>query len=308
MSIAKRVGQYGVTEDRYFVIALTAWLGAISVYFIARRDGDIRWIPVTLAALALFTFGGPWSAYDVSLASQRERLVRLLRENGMWRDGNAAPSAEGIPSAARRDLSSVLDYLLGTHGGPAVRPVLGTVLAAADSGVADPDHESSTTRAQRVATRLGFVYMGSWEAISDSSNRFSWMMPWSEPRSASPIDGFEYHVRIEGVPAVFHAGSRTLALWCDDRGRRAGLPSPGPVDTLGTAPLDSLVAATRMPPVPGAGPLRVGLAGRGARGTLQVTQLYGVERPEFRVNSLVGDLYFTLAGAARDSGSVAPPR
>jgi hypothetical protein len=318
VSIAKRVGQYGVTEDRYFVIALTVWLGAISVYFIARREGDIRWIPITLAVLALFTFGGPWSAYDVSLASQRERLVRLLRENDMLRDGNAVPAVAGLSSAARRDLSSVLQYLLSTHGGRAVSPVLGaSMMAAADSGVTDPEREPSTLRAQRVATRLGFAFMNTWEAANDSSKGFSWMVTSTEPRAANPIAGFEYHARIESTPAIFQAGSRSLALWCDEntrrmvlsdeRGRSGALPPTSPVDTLGTAPIDSLIAASRLATA-GAGPLRAELEGRGVKGRLQVTQLYGAELPKFRVNSLVGDLYFTLSSAASDSGTPAPPR
>src|SRR5205085_4769527 len=163
LSIGQRVAQYGVTEDRYFVIALTAWLAAISLYFIVRREGDIRLIPITLGVVALITLAGPWSAYQVSLASQRGRLRRMLEVYGMGSAGAVRAATRELPFEARRDLSSVLGYLIGTHGGESLRPVLGAAAAAADSGLSRERHESADTRAQRVASRLGFAYVNSWE-------------------------------------------------------------------------------------------------------------------------------------------------
>ena len=82
-----------------------------------------------------------------------------------------------------------------------------------------------------------------------------------------------------------------------------GFPPLTPVDTLATAPLDPLIAATRSARVPGAALPRVQLAGPGARAILKVTALTGNVRPEFRVYALAGDLYFSLTGAAPDSTS-----
>lgn len=303
LSIGKRVAQYGVTEDRYFVIALTAWLGAISLYFVVRRDGDIRWIPITLAALACFTFGGPWGAYRTALASQRARLVRLLEQNGMWTAGKLAPAPRALSYGARRDLSSQLAYLLGTHG-DAMRPLLGTALAGADSIFDDPDRVAGSERAERVAARMGFTYMNSWEAASDSGGAFSWNMPGTDTVHATAVDGFAYHVEISNVFAEFKAGSRSLVIWCDDRGHRlllgddhgrgGPLPPMDPVDTLAIASLDSLIEASRAPRTPGAMPPRAELAGPGARGMFQVKYLSGHERPEFRMTALTGHLYFSL--------------
>ena len=307
LSIGKRVAQYGVTEDRYFVIALTVWLGAVSIYFMVRRDGDIRLIPITLAALACFTFGGPWGAYRTSLASQRARLVRLLEQNGMWNAGKPAPATSELSYRARRDLSSQLTYLLGTHGA-AMRPLLGAALAGADSIFDDPDRVSGSERAGRVATRLGFTYVNSWEAASDSGGAFSWNLPWTDTVQATAVDGLSYHVEIDNVFAKFKAGPRSLVIWCDDRGHRlvlgddhgrgGPLPPVDPVDTLAFASLDSLVAASRAPRAPGAMPPRVELAGPGARGMFQVKYLTGQERPEFHMMGLTGHLYFSLTDTA----------
>src|SRR5262249_28904583 len=97
VSIAKRVGQYGITEDRYFVIVLTAWLAAISLMFILRRDADIRVVPLTLAMLAAITLGGPWGPYRVSLRSQRAHLIRVLEANGLWHEGKLSGTDRAVP-------------------------------------------------------------------------------------------------------------------------------------------------------------------------------------------------------------------
>ena len=316
LSIAKRVSQYGVTEDRYFVIALTAWLGAISAFFIARRDGDIRWIPITLALLAVVTFGGPWGAYHVSRESQRARLGRLLEDSGMWRGRALVPPTGTVSAQHRKELSAVLVYLLDRHGGPGLAPILGDVLAAADSGVVKPESENGAIRAQRLAARMGFTYMNPWEAATDSGQAFSFVQAGTEPRAANPVAGFDYHVRMDSYVATFKVGSRTLAFWCDDTARRmilsvdtegrVGLPSATPVDTLATAPLEPLIAAVRMPRAPGDPLPRAELVGPGAHGVFRVTLLVGTERPEFRVQGLAGDLYFTLTRAADDSIEAIP--
>jgi hypothetical protein len=78
-AIGKRVFQYGITEDRYFIAVLSLWLTAIAITFIARRNADIRWIPITLSLLAFATAFGPWGAYTVSRDSQLGHLAPPVR-------------------------------------------------------------------------------------------------------------------------------------------------------------------------------------------------------------------------------------
>lgn len=313
LAIAKRVGQYGVTEDRYFVIALTVWLAAISVFFIARRDGDIRLIPITLAALAVITFGGPWGAYRVSLASQRARLETLLRAHGMLRDGVAVRAAQPLPPPARRELSAMLGYLLGTHGSASVRRLLGPAAAAGDSGFTDPEHASGQVRAQRVVMALGAGYVNPWERSENGT--FSWSRPYDEARLAMPLSGFDYHVRVDAARTEFTAAARTLVLACDTTTHRmvltATVPVAGvrrrgapPADTLASGSLDSLLTALRAVRAPQSPWPRLTLNGPGARGVLQVTFLAGTETPTFNVMTLMGDLYFTTWAGAPDSATV----
>jgi hypothetical protein len=321
LSIAKRIGQYGVTEDRYFVVALTVWLAAISLYFIVRRDGDIRSIPITLAILALVTFGGPWGAYDVSLSSQRARLARLLREHGMWSDGRATPAPGELPIVGRRELSAVLTYLIETHGSSSLRPLLGGIAAAADSGFTDPTRQPGATRAERVAARLGFRYVNAWDAASGGGT-LTWSQAWSDEHFATPVHGFDYHVAVAAPSMSIVAGSRRLQLQCDDAGgrlllveelgvadsivvhTRAGTSWRAEVsvknlsryDTLASGSIDSLLAATDRPTLPGAPPPSVELSGPGAHAVFKPTYVFGSRRPGLRLSGLTGELFFTLSG------------
>jgi len=304
LAIAKRVGQYGVTEDRYFVTVLTAWLAGISVYFIARRDGDIRWIPVTLAALALLTAAGPWGAYAVSRASQLGRLQGLLRANGMLVDGSVRPATGSIPFAASKDLSTTLGYLLSVQGDGGVKPLLATELAALDASVKLPHLEDASSRARRLARQLNFGYVESWER--QTHGEFTYSTSYSERPEADWIGGFDYHVRVNfTLPQAFTISGRAFELRAASAPARIVLLAPP--DTLGAFPLDSLIAAGHFGPARSAHPTEVSLdlEGGAARGRLDVTQSTGSDSPELRVTNLVADLFFTPpaapAAAAQDS-------
>lgn len=119
-AVYQRVAQYGLTEPRYFLICLGLWLACMFVYFLLSRRPDIRYVPMTLAALALLTSAGPWSAYSAGLASQSARLERLLAGNGLLAGGRAVRLDRELPAETRRDISGVLDYIVGHHGAEAL--------------------------------------------------------------------------------------------------------------------------------------------------------------------------------------------
>ncbi len=318
VSIAKRVGQYGVTEDRYFVIVLTGWLAAMSLTFIVRRDADIRVIPFTLALFAAVTLGGPWGAYRVSLRSQRAHLLRVLESNGLWHEGGLRAAGGTVPFAASQEISSTVTYLIRSHGSGALRPLFGDVVAAADSGFDRRRSYLADQRAERLMSRLGLPYVNPWQGHQAANGALSFSLGYVDTAEAAAIRGFDYHARLDGPGRPFSAAGRRFNLGVDPRGRRlvftearAGMTAgrPRPSDTLGTIPLDPAIAASRpgQPAPANRAPLRLELSGPGARGIVRVTYLMGYERPALSLHGLSCDLYFTLLGAGRDSGGAAEP-
>jgi hypothetical protein len=116
LSIVKRVQQYGVTENRYFLFVFALWLGGLCVYFIVRRGGSIAAIPWSLVLVTLGTAFGPWGVYAVSERSQVHRLRATLEEQGLLAGDRAIPAEGEIPYEVRREIGAGFRYLAEHHG------------------------------------------------------------------------------------------------------------------------------------------------------------------------------------------------
>lgn len=112
IAIFRRVGDYGVTEERYFVLLTGIWLAGISLYFIFSRKDDIRFIPITLAITCMIAaIGGPLSAFSISKKSQKNRLESLLTEANILQAGKIVSAAPILKGEKAQDITSVVKYL-----------------------------------------------------------------------------------------------------------------------------------------------------------------------------------------------------
>lgn len=111
-SIVCRISEYGVTENRYIIALAGLWLSCIIVL---KLFGRLRlWYIVALLSILFFMSSwGPWSAYNVSMASQEYRLERVLSKNGLL-DGNrlvAAQTPDDISLEDKIKISDIYDYV-----------------------------------------------------------------------------------------------------------------------------------------------------------------------------------------------------
>jgi hypothetical protein len=111
VSIYNRISQYGITEHRYFILVLAAWLVFIASYFLLNKKENIKIIPITLFALAILTSAGPTGAFSVSRHSQKNRLEKLLTENGILINGKIVKHTKGVNDSDIVNISSILRYL-----------------------------------------------------------------------------------------------------------------------------------------------------------------------------------------------------
>lgn len=109
VSIGKRIAQYGVTENRYFVVLLGIWVLVIMVYFIVKKKLSNIFIPVTLSIFALISVLGPLSAFSVSSFSQNQRFTALLEKNDMLQSGSILPGS-AVSEEDRRNITSIVSY------------------------------------------------------------------------------------------------------------------------------------------------------------------------------------------------------
>lgn len=103
LAIVKRVGSYGITEPRYYLIILALWLSAITLYFLFSKKQNIKIIPVSLCIVALLTVYGPQSAFSVAKISQISRFKSLIQSKSKTRD-------------IETEKASIIRYLVKNHG------------------------------------------------------------------------------------------------------------------------------------------------------------------------------------------------
>jgi len=115
VGIGRRIGDYGVTEERYIVATAGVWLFLMALYFIISKKDNIKFIPLSLSVFALLTVLGPFSAFKVSERSQVGRLEAVFTKYNMIQDGKVSPPKDSLESADANDIYSIL-YYLRDHG------------------------------------------------------------------------------------------------------------------------------------------------------------------------------------------------
>ena len=241
-AIGQRVRQYGITEDRYFLLVLAVWLAVIAVTFIARRTASIKIIPVTLCALALVTMFGPWSAYDVSLGSQLGRLRGLLARHGLLEHGVARAATGPVSFEVRKEMSGALKYLFETHGDHAPRPVLGAAWSAPDTGRTGNERGVGEGRAVTAMRALNLDYVNPWDGPQGSGYSY-WAMNQSPP-DVIDVTGTTQFVRLMGpLPIRFAVDGRPWELAFD--GEPKALRLRRERDEALVIPADTLIDRSR---------------------------------------------------------------
>ena len=87
VAILRRIGDYGITPNRYYVFISSVWVGCMIFYFIFSNKKNIKLIPASLAIIAFLSGFGPWGAHAVSEKSQMNRLDEILLENNAFING-----------------------------------------------------------------------------------------------------------------------------------------------------------------------------------------------------------------------------
>jgi hypothetical protein len=196
MAIWRRVSEYGLTEDRYFLTVLSLWMIGIAGYFTLRRQPSTKVIPISLALVAVVTTGGSWGPYSVCQQNQLGRLRTILDRVGVLKNKHIQKAAAPPEFKDRKEISAIVTYLLEMHGTASLQPWFLQDLKALGT---DGGHRtagkvfswwSEGNLAAKVTELMGVTYVNTWEArtnprvFSVTSKR-----QWQEAQS---VAGYDY--------------------------------------------------------------------------------------------------------------------
>ena len=110
-AVARRIGDYGVTEMRFLVAHLGVWLAVTCLYFLFSKHDNIKYIPISLGLFALVYAFGPLNAFRVSERSQIGMLKNLLEKNGRLENGRLKQGGPDIMKEEALNIHSALQFL-----------------------------------------------------------------------------------------------------------------------------------------------------------------------------------------------------
>jgi hypothetical protein len=127
VGIFRRIGDYGLTINRCYVLLLNVWFYAIFIYLFITRSRHIRWIPVSVAVLLLLSSAGPWRFSRITRIALQSRLEASLSSLDFLKNGKISLSEspaffKNIDPEEKEKIFETLEYLADTYGEETVQP------------------------------------------------------------------------------------------------------------------------------------------------------------------------------------------
>jgi hypothetical protein len=110
-AILRRISEYGITENRYYIFVTALWLTGIALYFIFSKEKNIKIIPISLFVIILLASFGPWGAFSISLKNQLKRFEYLLTKNNILVEGKIKKTDSVVSSEDSDNIFSILSFL-----------------------------------------------------------------------------------------------------------------------------------------------------------------------------------------------------
>jgi len=102
-AIFRRIGDYGITENRYFVLLLAFWILAMTIYLLIAKKRRLQILPISLFCLVILSAFGYWGAISVSMRSQTSQFAKVFKQ--------VSANANIATRKQHDQLKSILSYM-----------------------------------------------------------------------------------------------------------------------------------------------------------------------------------------------------
>ncbi len=212
IAIWRRIGDYGVTPDRYGIALVAIWVAFITAYLAFRRNrADMRAILGGIAILLLVGSAGPFGANGLTIKTQLVRFAELLAANGLMKDGKVVPQKQRVPQEIVTEGYSILGTLRDAGGLGRLRPWF-------ESGEKNPfkPGDSDWSAFSAITAYLGFDN----PQLTEDYVNFTANVPLSAPvdgksRLVGPLQAMQNYRKSEPQPpmtALFDDTDLTIKL------------------------------------------------------------------------------------------------
>ena len=113
-AIFQRIYQYGITENRYYVLLLIFWLFFCMILYIIKSK--VTGVFISLIICLIIAVYTPFSAEKVSVYSQSQRLKRMLVKYGALKDGKVSKITQNLTNRQGNELYTAIDYISARQG------------------------------------------------------------------------------------------------------------------------------------------------------------------------------------------------
>ncbi len=191
LAIWRRISDYGITENRYFVLILALWLSVTVLYFLISKSKTIKFIPITLCLLAFLASGGPWGAFQISKWSQFSRLENYLAKTGILVNDKIQKTSQELDFEDQKEISAIVTYLYHNYGVNVLQPLFEEDLQL----VANEKDDSTQVYVQHrtpaaIVQLMGISYIEKWQ--QQAATHFDFV---SNRESTINIQGYDHFTR-----------------------------------------------------------------------------------------------------------------
>ncbi|MEB8346374.1 DUF4153 domain-containing protein [Flavobacteriaceae bacterium KMM 6898] len=170
IAISRRILDYGITENRYFLFALALWITGNTLYLLLSKNKSLRVLPISLFLITIMVSFGFWGAFAVSKNSQAKQFEKVFTHIKKS-NGNAS-------GAEFEQLRSILIYLNERDAIPLLNEVTGISIDKAFLDSTETTARYNYLPTERILDTLG-IHMDpdAVDTIDNRSKYFSYYDP-----------------------------------------------------------------------------------------------------------------------------------